>query len=206
MIRLHDTGRLLIDGSPETFISVDIGDSLFYAMHSQAIVVPCKVVGLDNVHLSKDGLSSVWSYQKLGLDNKIYTYHSVDTGEKDEGGWPVWKHNEGMPDLPIINQFFEIDEPIGHSIQLDEWDGCFTNLEKAIASLPVTKRRHLKRRLNSYRHNRIAFIESTHLDGKAYGKYNRKNRLMLLKRFKERNKIKHLSEIYPDKKIYVKTK
>lgn len=69
--------------------------------------------------------------------------------------------NFSLEEQTPINQFFWIDEPVGHSIQLGKHDNCFTSLNEAMKFANPSKKKNLLKRLNRHRKRVWNFIIST---------------------------------------------
>ncbi len=168
------------------FFKAEIGDKVFLTCYS--FIIPVKIIELCNVHLTTDD-KTLWSFE-----TKDRKYHSVDTGMENTMGWPIWKEEEGIPDLPLMNQFIVVNWPIGHSIQIGE--NCFQTLEEARKYICISSKRKLGRRLRKDRTDSMAFIASTWDSRKT-------NKHICLRRFKQANPdwntLYHLRKVYTKK-------
>lgn len=169
----------------------DIGDTVYMPVYN-GIVIPCRVVGKEVIYEGEDNTGSIWGYFREGEKPQWLK----PTEEIGEGGWPKWKEIE-QPTTRVVNEFLTVDEPVGHSVQLD--DEVFETLEAAINCLLPTSKKHLARRLKEYRHGTARWIASTWRSGKLYGKPRRRENKELLDAFR-----KGKSDIFQPKKVYVK--
>jgi hypothetical protein len=92
--------------------------------------------------------NSVWVYRDFDR-----SYFCRLTGKNNNQGEPDWEECEDIAALTKthrrVNQFFDIDGPIGHSISLG--DECFLTLPEALRMINPSRKKHLKRRLNKTR-------------------------------------------------------
>lgn len=163
----------------------DIGDTV-YLTTWQGIIIPCEVVGKDVVY--EHNGTTIWAYLTKGSKPKIL---APVMGEVFE-----WKEISELPSSNICNEFLVLDEPVGHSVQLGEQ--VFETLEEAREHVLPSRKKHLKRRLNHYRFKTARWVASTRCEGKKYGKVSRKDKKLLLDKYKQENPP------FKPKKVYVK--
>ncbi len=163
----------------------DIGDTV-YLPTRRRIIIPCEVVGKDIVYQHNG--STVWVFLNKESSPKILL--------PIEGEVFKWKEVSELPSSQICNEFLVVDEPIGNGVQLGH--EVFETLEEARQHVSPSSKKHLKRRLNSYRFNLARWISSTRREGKKYGKVSRKDKKLLLDMYKRSNPP------FKSKKVYVK--
>lgn len=169
----------------------DIGDTVYMPVYN-GIVIPCRVVGKEVIYESEDGASSIWGYFRDG-EKPQWVKPSEELGE---GGWHKWKEVE-QPTTKVVNEFLTVDEPVGHSVQLD--DQVFETLKAAMDCLLPTSKKHLARRLKEYRHSTARWIASTWRSDNRYGKPRRRENKELLDAFKAGK-----TNLFPPKRVYAK--
>lgn len=121
----------------------------FRAWRHHSFVVPVTINEIDLVLQSKDKTKSRWWY--------LFSEHYV-LGENSPP--------ENLDEWEIVNQFVSVDEPIGHSVWMNEpYDGVFMTKQGALNNCSPWKgarKCHVRKALRSYRNGIWGFIASTH--------------------------------------------
>lgn len=144
----------------EEMLQINLGDKLWFIAGN--IIVPVTVVEISDVytHPEDSNLGSCWHNKRL---NEETEYVSAPTKEIDSLGWPIYEKKEysWLNGSKPVNRFFWIDEPVGHSLQIDGWDGLYRTLQEAQKYAKPSKKKHLRRRLKSWRNSIYSFIAYT---------------------------------------------
>lgn len=175
-----------LTGLPEEyeFATFQLGEKVFYPFDWYR-VVEATITGLSDVYQVPGFEYSIWAYT-----NETGFHVAMPSGNKNEGGWDIPNWTNQLPDgAELVNQFIDIDEPVGHSIQYyPDYPGeseFFLTLEEALAHVKPSKRNKKPRiKLKQYRNRRAGFIGGTHTNNG----------------YRWENPFKNL----PDKKIYVR--
>lgn len=138
---------------------VNLGDTVYMPVRWERLVIPCKVIELNNVYQHADHSKSIWRYIEKDRDEL-----NVENDAVNEFGWPgydtfIWADYPDKDKLQQVNQFVWVDEYVGHAVQVG-YD-VFLSPNEALKYVPPSKKKHLKRRLKSYRNYTQAFIAGT---------------------------------------------
>lgn len=125
------------------------GDNFYYIMND--FVVPITVLRVVDVFHDPHG-GTILRYRYLNEPTEIIQGYKK-LSESD------------LLNKEQVNQFANIDEPVGYDLQRDE---LFGTLSEAIALVRPSRKKNLRRRLKIARRDRQAFIAST-WDGKHPG-------------------------------------
>lgn len=130
-----------------------INDKVYYIFKDNIgdIIVEAFVEEINNIY-NIDG-KTVWNTQLSDFSEAQFSFDK-NTGINERSNFSL----EGK--IPI-SQFFWIDEPVGHSLQLESYDGCFLNLNEAIKFAKPSKKKNLLKRLKKHRKRIWNFIIST---------------------------------------------
>lgn len=141
-------------------------DQTLYFEPLPGLVIPVKVLEISDVHVASEdvvkqhGLTSDTLWVKRDASGIHCTGYVAETKENP------W----GFAELPTsvlegserVNQFVWIDEPVGHSIQID--DEVFLTVQEALACAayaPRRKRLRPHKKLNRWRRRSLGFINWT---------------------------------------------
>ena len=141
---------------PFPLILCELGEMVFLSLRD--LVVPATIIGLSNIYVNPavHKTKGFWGY--ITKDSQRF---DIPTGKTNQDGWDMYHtQNEIPPDSVIVNQFLNIDEPVGHDVQIG--DEAFGSLNEALETILPSSKRHLKRRLQKWRRESIEFIASSH--------------------------------------------
>mgnify|MGYP001578229443 FL=1 len=115
---------IIQNGWPSTYLHV--GDKVFYPT-SSFLIVECPIVETSEVINCPRLNETIWHNTYEDGTTKVL----VPSKKKDECGWPIWRKatRRDLEGCTVVNQFLWIDEPVGHSIHLE--DECFLTLKES---------------------------------------------------------------------------
>lgn len=128
---------------------VKLGQTVYLVAYPGDIVIPSRVVEIDEWY-TINGQSVHATFWEDGSSEVIVS----------DGNWYRSESVEYLKGHRPCSRFFDVDEPIGHSVQFDTHD-VYPTLEDALKMVYPSKKKHLKRRLKAYRKSVQGFIAST---------------------------------------------
>ena len=102
---------------------VSPGDTLYFNFHAfgrSSFACEVKVTGVELVLRDNESGKTTWAY--IWEDGIPRRWHDTEEGE------PI----KVLPSHEIVNFFFNIDEPVGHSVQLGGYEHVYRTLEEAL--------------------------------------------------------------------------
>lgn len=142
-------------------------DQTLYFEPLPGIVIPVKVLEISDIHVASEKVVKDYGLESETLwvqrtASGIHCTGYVAATDKNPWGFSGALPTSVLEGSRRVNQFVWIDEPVGHSIQID--DEVFLTVEEALACAayaPRRKRLRPHKKLNDWRRKSLGFINGT---------------------------------------------